>query len=64
MGRPGKGNDKGKVEGLVDYSRSNFMVPPLGRFAMQIACRAMHAAFCELGCVQRLSRGAMPQSAG
>ena len=25
--RPGKGNDKGKVEGLVKYSRSNFMVP-------------------------------------
>lgn len=23
----GKGNDKGKVEGLVKYSRSNFMVP-------------------------------------
>ena len=27
FGRPGKGNDKGKVEGLVKYSRSNFMVP-------------------------------------
>nr|WP_162946905.1 IS21 family transposase [Ruegeria sp. EL01] len=26
-GRPGKGNDKGKVEGLVGYSRRNFMVP-------------------------------------
>jgi len=31
-GRPGKGNDKGKVEGLVGYSRRNFMVP-LPRFA-------------------------------
>ena len=27
FGRPGKGNDKGNVEGLVKYSRSNFMVP-------------------------------------
>ena len=26
-GRPGKGNDKGSVEGLVGYSRRNFMVP-------------------------------------
>jgi len=27
FGRPGKGNDKGKVEGLVGYTRRNFMVP-------------------------------------
>ena len=26
-GRPGKGNDKGGVEGLVGYARRNFMVP-------------------------------------
>ena len=26
-GRPGKGNDKGAVEGLVGYARRNFMVP-------------------------------------
>lgn len=31
-GRPGKGNDKGNVEGLVGYSRRNFMVP-IPRFA-------------------------------
>lgn len=31
-GRPGKGNDKGSVEGLVGYSRRNFMVP-IPRFA-------------------------------
>jgi transposase len=31
-GRPGKGNDKGGVEGLVGYSRRNFMVP-VPRFA-------------------------------
>ena len=31
-GRPSKGNDKGAVEGLVGWSRRNFMVP-LPRFA-------------------------------
>ena len=29
FGRPGKGNDKGKVEGLVKYARANFMTPIL-----------------------------------
>ena len=27
FGRPGKGNDKGKVEGLVGYARRNFLAP-------------------------------------
>ena len=27
FGRPGKGNDKGKVEGLVGYMRRNFLAP-------------------------------------
>ena len=27
FGRPGNGNDKGKVEGLVGYVRRNFLVP-------------------------------------
>jgi transposase len=27
FGRPGRGNDKGNVEGLVGYARRNFMVP-------------------------------------
>ena len=31
-GRPGKGNDKGRIEGLVCYARRNFMVP-MPRFA-------------------------------
>ncbi len=43
FGRPGKGNDKGKVEGLVGYARRNFMVP-VPRFA-------------SLGGVQRASAG-------
>jgi len=32
FGRPGKGNDKGNVEGMVGYGRRNFMAP-LPRFA-------------------------------
>ena len=27
FGRPGKGNDKGKVEGLAGFIRRNFLVP-------------------------------------
>ena len=27
FGRPGKGNDQGKVEGMVGYLRRNFLVP-------------------------------------
>jgi transposase len=30
FGRPGKGNDKGKVEGLIGYIRRNFLVPMPG----------------------------------
>jgi len=29
FGRPGRGNDKGKVEGMVGYARRSFMVPYL-----------------------------------
>lgn len=50
-GRPGKGNDKGSVEGLVGWARRNFMVP-LPRFAswddfnawLEAQCRKRHAA--------------------
>jgi transposase len=27
FGRPGKGHDKGKVEGLVGFARRNYLVP-------------------------------------
>ena len=30
FGRPGKGNDRGKVEGIVGYCRRNFLVPMPG----------------------------------
>lgn len=49
-GRPGKGNDKGKVEGLVGYARRNFMVP-MPRFASWDAFND----YLEELCVQRQS---------
>ena len=61
-GRPGKGNDKGGVEGLVGYARRNFMVPPLMHVNMH--CRAVGAAVPVVGRVQPLSRRAMPQATG
>ncbi len=47
-GRPGKGNDKGKVEGLVGYARRNFMVP-MPRFATWDAFNY----YLEEQCLQR-----------
>lgn len=46
-GRPGKGNDKGAVEGLVGYSRRNFMVP-IPRFATWDAFNAWLEEQCRL----------------
>jgi len=43
FGRPAKGNDKGKVEGLVGYARRNFMcrfrATPHGRSSTNICSR-------------------------
>ena len=48
FGRPGKGNDKGKVEGLVGYARRNFLVPvPRGE-----SLAALNAQL-ETGCRER-----------
>jgi hypothetical protein len=51
FGRPAKGNDKGKVEGLVGYARRNFMVP-VPRFASWDAFNAD----LELQCRKRRER--------
>ena len=51
FGRPAKGNDKGKVEGVVEYARRNFMVP-IPRFA---TWDAFNAHF-EAGCRKRRER--------
>ena len=45
-GRPGKGNDKGKVEGLVGYARRNFMVP-VPRFESWDTFNAALAEHCH-----------------
>src|SRR5215208_7718704 len=50
FGRPGKGNDKGKVEGLVGYSRRNFLVP-----IPSVASFAALNARLEQHCLDRLS---------
>ena len=46
FGRPGKGNDKGKVEGLVGYARRNFLVP-VPQFESFEALDAHLAACCR-----------------
>lgn len=46
-GRPGKGNDKGSVEGLVGWARRNFMVP-LPQFASWDAFNAWLEEQCRL----------------
>jgi transposase len=49
FGRPGKGNDKGKVEGLVGYARRNFLVP-----VPDVADFAALNAHLERRCLDRL----------
>ena len=49
FGRPGKGNDKGKVEGLVGYTRRNFLVP-IPSFDSFDALNA----FLEKRCLERM----------
>lgn len=45
-GRPGKGNDKGAVEGLVGYARRHFMVP-IPRFPTGAALNLWRAEKCR-----------------
>ena len=54
-GRPGKGNDKGNVEGLVGYARRNFMVP-VPRFDTLVAFNA-YLEDCCLGRQSQVLRG-------
>ena len=49
FGRPGKGNDKGKVKGLVGYVRRNFLVP-VPSFESFDALNA----YLERRCVERM----------
>ena len=49
FGRPGKGNDKGKVEGLVGYVRRNFLVP-----VPSFESFAALNAYLERRCLERM----------
>ena len=49
FGRPGKGNDKGKVEGLVGYVRRNFLVPIPSFESFEVL-----NAFLERRCLERM----------
>src|SRR3954471_6874112 len=49
FGRPGQGNDKGKVEGLVGYARRNFLVP-----VPRVESFAALNAHLERRCLDRL----------
>ena len=51
LGRPGKGNDKGKVKGLVGYARCDFLVP-LPSFASFEALNA----YLKQRCLERMDR--------
>ena len=51
FGRPGRGNDKGKVEGLVGYARRNFLVP-IPSFESFGALNA----YLERRCLERMER--------
>ena len=63
FGRPGKGNDKGKVEGLVGYARRNFFVP-IPRFGSwdalnaDLECQAARVAGAGCGGTRRRSGSA------
>ena len=46
FGRPGKGNDKGKVEGLIGYARRNFLAP-IPRFESFAALNAHLETRCR-----------------
>ena len=75
FGRPGKGNDKGKVEGLVKYARANFMtpVPEAASFDVLNAmlaecCRALWRApggrWCSAARVARGAAGTVREARG
>jgi hypothetical protein len=57
FGRPGKGNDKGKVEGLVKFARANFLTP-VPTAASYEALNAMLAERCRQRQSERAGRHA------
>jgi transposase len=61
FGRPGKGNDKGKVEGLVKYARSHFMVPIRARRPMTTSTQSWNGG---AGPGRKSEPGATPRRSG
>ena len=55
FGRPGKGNDKGKVEALVKYSRANFLTPAPHAASFE-ALNALLEERCRARQAERASR--------
>ena len=49
FGRPGMGNDKGKVEGLVGYMRCNFLMPVPSFHSFEVL-----NAYLERRCLERM----------
>src|ERR1700678_3939718 len=67
FGRPGKGNDKGKVEGLVGYARRNFLVPlpVFESFEALNACEKVATRVSSLSLVRyRLNDYSVPTTYG
>ena len=64
FGRPGKGNDKGKVEGLVGYVRRNFFVPiprcrQLGRVERRLSAQVRRTSRAPVTAAHGDDRGAL-----
>ena len=54
FGRPGKGNDKGKVEGMVGYVRRNFLVPIPSYESFQALNAHLEQRCLEQRCLERM----------
>ena len=54
FGRPGRGNDKGKVEGMVGYARRNFLVPAPGAESFPALNAHLEQRCLEQRCLERM----------
>ena len=54
FGRPGNGNDKGKVEGMVGYARRNFLVPIPRMQSFEALNAHLDNAHLEQKCLERM----------
>ncbi len=62
FGRPGKGNDKGNVEGMVGYGRRNFMVPiPRARDIDELNAMLLERCQARQAAVLRSAEGSIAE---